>query len=64
MVSPIVEPLVCRVCGRGLEATASTGDEPDVEIRMCADCAEGRSKVLVRMYDGTSRRYPQNKVSP
>ena len=62
MVSPIVEPPVCRVCGRELEATASTGDEPDVEIRMCADCAEGRSKVLVRMYDGTSRRYPQNKV--
>ena len=62
MASMDVEPLVCKVCGREFEATASTSGEFDPETHVCRGCTEGKTKVLVRMYDGTERRYPQGKV--
>ena len=64
-MSPTKAPVVyqCMVCGQRLESSeVCDPDGMGSPILICRDCMEGRSKVLVRMRDGTGRKYPQNKV--
>ena len=64
-MSPTKAPVVyqCMVCGQRLEPSeVCDPDGMGSPILICRDCMEGRSKVLVRMRDGTGRKYPQNKV--
>ena len=61
MASPTSQEAVfCKVCGTRLEDIPEY--DPHLFNGICEECMAGRSKILVRMRDGTSRRYPQNKT--